>query len=293
MNTLTPHIRRYLSERRAAGTYASKSLVDVEARLRTLDSSFGNRPLNQLTRRALERWLATLEHLSTNSRAAYLASVRTFTAWLALELDLPRDPCLGIPKISRPRAVPRAQSAAAVAAVLTACEDSRDRAIVWLMVGCGLRRAEVARIRWEDYDPTAGTLLVVGKAQHERLIPVPSPVADALRPVRTRGATGPIIRAYHGHGVTPGWVGARTSELMRKAGIKSAPYDGVSGHALRHTCASDVLDQCGDLRTVQEMLGHAHLTSTAIYLRRAGMGKMREAMEGRAYRPDDGGPIAA
>lgn len=59
--------------------------------------------------------------------------------------------------------------------------------------------------------------------------------------------------------------------------------DGISRHPLRHTCASDVLDRCGNSRTVQEMLGHVNLASTQIYLRRANLDQLRDAMDGRAY----------
>jgi site-specific recombinase XerD len=63
----------------------------------------------------------------------------------------------------------------------------------------------------------------------------------------------------------------------------------VSAHALRHTAASDVLDRCKDLRIVQQMLGHQHLATTAIYLRRASLVDMRTAMEGRRYEPGASG----
>lgn len=270
----------------AKGTYNRKSLASVQGRLDGLTLSFGHRPLHHLNRRAIDRWLMTIGHLAKSSQSSYLASVRTFTGWLVLDGVIPRDPCLGVESIRRPRSVPRAQPPTAIAAVLDACADDRDRAIVWLMVGCGLRRAEVAGARWDDYDHEGQTLLVRGKGGHERILPVPLPVSLALTRVRARGASGPIIRSQsHTRQMSVGWVGARMTALMWAAGLKQAPYDGISGHALRHTAASDVLDQCHDLRVVQEMLGHQHLTSTAIYLRRANMGQMREAMEGRTYRP--------
>ena len=71
---------------------------------------------------------------------------------------------------------------------------------------------------------------------------------------------------------------------MAAAGLKNRPRDGVSAHALRHTAASDVMDRCHELRTVQAMLGHASIAATEIYLRRANLGQLREAMEGRDYR---------
>jgi site-specific recombinase XerD len=73
-------------------------------------------------------------------------------------------------------------------------------------------------------------------------------------------------------------------QWMVDAGLKRRPRDGVSAHSLRHTCASDVLDACHDLRVVQQMLGHQHLATTAIYLRRADLSQMRDAMAGRRYR---------
>ena len=284
-STLTPHIRSYLRARHLRGEYNQKSLRVVGPRLRTLDESFGNRPLNQLTRRAVERWLESLHGLAPNSRAAYLASVKQFTRWLVSEEVIQADPCAEVAKVKRARSVPRAQPLAAITATFRACRDDRDRAIVWLMVGMGLRRCEVAWLRWENYDETGRTLLVKGKNGHERLLPVPLRVAAALSAVRVRGNSGPVITSHlvPGQAIQPETVGSIAGRILRDAGVKRAPYDGVAGHALRHTCASDVLDGGADIRTVQAMLGHADLSSTSIYLRRASVMQMRDAMEGRSY----------
>lgn len=284
-STLRPHIHTYLRARHLRGEYNAKSIRVVGPRLRTLDESFGHRPLSQLTRRAIETWLESLHGLAPNSRAAYLASVRQFTRWLVAEKIIASDPCAEVAKVKRARSVPRAQSVAAVAATFRACRDGRDLAIIWLMVGMGLRRCEVARLRWENYDEMGRTLLVVGKNDHERVLPVPVRVAAALSVVRARGNTGPIItsKLVPGRAIQPEMVGAIAGRILRDAGVKHAPYDGVAGHALRHTCASDVLDGGAALTVVQEMLGHVALSSTSIYLRRATVGQMRDAMEGRSY----------
>lgn len=276
--------RRYLAERHSRGQYNDKSVRVIRGRLDSLATHFGARPVNHLTRQAVERWLGTLAHLAPASRAAYLASVRVFGRWLVDHGHLKTDPCLGMERIRRPKSVPRAQSRAAIAALLAECVDSRDVAIIALELGLGLRRIEVARACWEHYDPVARLLLVRGKAGHERELPVIDRVVAAIEAVRVRGNTGPIIRSHTtGLALTPDTIGRRVTMLMRRAGIKRLPYDGVSGHALRHTAASDVLDACGDLRIVQAMLGHGHLASTSIYLRRANLGQMREAMEDRLY----------
>lgn len=288
MTTLTPHIATYLRGRHLRGEYNRKSLRVVAPRLRTLDASFGNRPMNALTRHAIERWLESLHRLAPNSRAAYLASVRQFTRWLVLEKILPVDPCAGLPPIKRARSVPRAQSVEAVAATFRACRDDRDRAIIWLMVGMGLRRCEVAWARWEHYDELGRVLRVTGKGGHERVLPVPVRVSAALAAVRARGNTGPIVTSrLDGHSpIQPETVGVIAGRILRDAGVKHAPYDGVAGHALRHTCASDVLDGGAALTVVQEMLGHVALSSTSIYLRRASVTQMRSAMEGRSYQAE-------
>ena len=285
VNTLGPLIIRYMNARRARGTYSPKSVRVVQPRLRGFSDHFGRRPIDKLTRTAVESWLESLAHLAPNSRAAYLASVRQFTVWLAMEGIVRVDPCVGIDKIRRARAVPRAQSHDAITATFRACRDDRDRAIIWLMVGLGLRRVEVSRLMWEHYDERARTILVKGKGNHERLLPVSDEVAHALELVRTRGNTGPIIHATcdTASPLQPDTIGRIAGRILRDAGLKRAPYDGVSGHALRHSAASDVLDRCGDLRVVQAMLGHEHLTSTAIYLRRAQVSELRPAMEGRRY----------
>lgn len=283
--TLGPLIEIYISRRRKQHTYEKESTRSVIPRLNSLAKSFGRRPIDQLGRRAIERWLESLDHLATNSRASYLASARKFTAWLNLEGHTATDACAEIPKAKRIKGVPRAQPPDSVAAMLGAIVDDRERAVFWLMLGLGIRRGEVSRACWEHYDSTSRNLLVFGKGQTERLLPVPDEVTRALAPIRT-AATGPVIRNKRtGHALTPVTIGNMMSDLMRRAGVKLAPWDGVSGHSLRHTAASDVLENSQDLRAVQAMLGHQSLTSTEIYLRRADADRIRRAMKGRDF-PD-------
>lgn len=282
MNTLGGYVADYMAGRAATGSYSTKSQRVVAPRLRSLAHHFGRRPLHHLNERAIERWLGSLGHLAQNSRAAYLASARQFTAWLVAQGALTVDPCAAIAPMKRAKPVPRALSADDVRRVIDAAEDDRGRAIVWLMVGIGLRRMEVAGLRWEDYNERDRLLLVRGKNRKQRLLPVPAEVATALARIRT-GASGPMFPGRTGDTLGPERVGQIMTTTMWRSGVKNARYDGRSGHALRHTAASDVLDGCGDLRVVQELLGHEDLSTTAIYLRRVSAERMREAVEGRSY----------
>lgn len=282
--TLAELADKFLRAKAAQGRYGPKSVHAVANRLESLLRSAGaDLPADKLTRDDIETWLGTLTHLKATSRSTYLSSIRTFTQWAAGRELIPIDPCVAVEPIRRPRSVPRALTTEQVARLLRACSNVRQEAIVWLMVGCGLRCGEVASLDWSDVSLEERMIRVTGKNSDEREVPLPAEVVAALARLPRR--EGAVIDSYFeaGSSVQGASVGGVVNRLFRAAGIKRGSYDGRSAHALRHTCASDVLDRCKDLRTVQQMLGHQNLATTAIYLRRADLGSMREAMEGRTY----------
>jgi integrase/recombinase XerC len=285
--TLTPQLERYIYERRARGEIGAETARNQRCHLRGLADSFGARPLNRLTRREVERWQETIGHLSPATRRARLSTVRTFCRWLVDRRAIMKDPTAGLPSIRQPRTVPRALPRQAIIDLLGQLPDRRADLIIWLMVGLGLRCCEVSRLELADYDPAGSTLTVRGKGGHQRVLPVDEPVRRAI--VRYLAETGvihgPLIRSRREPwaGLAPDSISRYVSQWMSDAGVKYRLRDGVSAHALRHTAASDVFDRCHDLRVVQEMLGHASLKNTEIYLRRASMGRLRSAMAGRDY----------
>lgn len=287
MTPLESAVHIYLRGRSRRGEITMTTAEHFRTRLTSLTRCFGDRPVAELDRHAIEYWQASIGHLAPASRNAYLSAVRTFCEWLALEGQLSTNPCQGLPKVREPRRVPRALPSAAVARLLGVCHSDRDRVMVLTMLGCGLRRGEIANLQVGDYDPFARVMLICGKGGHERAVPVPDETADALdcylnRVGRRRG---PLFRSQrHPHqGLEPRTVTALISDLMREADVKRAAFDGRSAHALRHTCASDVLERSHDLPAVQQLLGHASLATTQIYLRRADLGRLRDAMAGRKY----------
>lgn len=288
--TLAPYVAAHLGERRRRGEITFRTFQHRGYHLRGLVESFGARPVESFGPAAVLRWQETIGHLSAGTRRNQLSTVRVFGRWLVARKVIKRDPTAGLPYVKQPRKAARALPEDAAARILGAAPDARGRAIVWLMLGCGLRCCEVAHLEVADYDPTGRTLFVRGKGGHERVLPVPDAVAHALDAyiVEAGSAYGPLIRSVRASrascGLLPGSISNLLSIWVADAGVKVRPRDGVSAHALRHTAASDVLERCHDLRVVQQMLGHVHLSTTAIYLRQAAMGDMRTAMEGRAYR---------
>jgi site-specific recombinase XerD len=288
MTTLHGHAHTYVMERRKRGEITRKTAKNYRSHLDGFDRSFGNRPLTQLKPRAVERWLETIGHLAPSTRRNHLIAVRGFCRWLVDRKLIKADPTDKLPRIRQPRSVPRAMTVVDVAKLFASAPDLRGRAVIALMVGCGLRCVEVSRLQVTDWDRDGATITVTGKGMHERVLPVPSETTSVLdRYLSSIGGfvSGPLIRSsrIRGAGLSEATISTYVSRWMGAAGLKVGRWDGRSAHALRHTAASDVLDGCGDLRVVQAMLGHQHLSSTSIYLRRAQLGQMRDAMEGRSY----------
>jgi integrase len=218
-----------------------------------------------------------------STRCTNLGIVRPFLDWgarrglitpgVAAELGNPR----------RPDPIPRALSTAQVAQLLTHVPDRRGRVIVLLEFQCGLRRAEVARLDLADLDLAAGSALVHGKGRVQRIAYLSADTIDAVRVWLVERGPGPgaLVCAYDhpGRRLTPTWVGMMVSQWMADAGLKTAPGDGVSGHALRHSCATTMLRNGQNIRVVQRAMGHRSIQTTARYLR-ADDDEVREAMSG-------------
>lgn len=289
MGTLTDLHVRYLAERIARGEIGARTAKGMRYSLRSFDRSFGARPLGQLKRRAVLRWLEQVGHLSPATRRNHLSAVRGFCRWLVNEGLIGEDPTAGIDRVRQPRSVPRALRHQDLARLFAALPDLRAQLIVTLMLEAGLRCVEVSRLDWEDWDPVAATITVRGKSGHERVLPVTTTLGRVLDAWSAEAGVvaGPMVRQARRRNqrLSAETVSTYVSRWMSLAGLKRGRWDGVSAHALRHTAASDVLDACQDLRVVQAMLGHQHLATTSIYLRRASLGQMREAMEGRTYAP--------
>jgi integrase/recombinase XerC len=169
-----------------------------------------------------------------------------------------------------PRSVPEERLLATLSALETTGVPSRDRAILELLYGAGLRVSEAASLRLADLDPYTRSVRVLGKGGRERIVPLTESALEALEAsFRDRG-----VAAGDGpHGRLPVFVsrdGARLGvRQMRRVVSAHLPATGERGgsspHALRHSFATHLLDHGADLRAVQELLGHARLATTATY----------------------------
>ncbi len=267
--------RRKRSEITAATASRNLSILTSFA------ESFGNRPIERLSRTDIERWQTARAHLAPATRRHEFGVIRAWCRHLVERGTIRRDPTTGMKAPRVPRPADRALTADQVEALEAVLPDSRARAVFALMRWCGLRRAEVIALQVGDWDRRAETLQIVGKGGHHRTEPVPEWVARPLGDyLAEHGAhVGPMIRTLDGtRGISNSYLGRLMSEWMTDAGVKRAPGDGMACHSLRHTIASELVEAGTDLPTVQEFLGHVSITSTQVYLRRAAVGRVRAAM---------------
>lgn len=246
-----------------------------------------NGPPEKITRRTVERWLATMSELPPGTRRTRWSVLRGFLAWLRTEGILTNDPMRGMVAPKVPKAVHRALAEDNARALLGACRDPRDEVIIALGLQLGIRRGEIARLEVGSFSPDLMTVKIDGKGGHARLLPTTSSLRKALRRYTAWAGVnaGPLIRGdkYPQRPVSPDWVGRQVARICYDAGIKNRPGDGVACHAMRHTAATDVYQRTRDVLIVQQMLGHSSLQTTQVYVQGMDLEGMRGAMEGRDY----------
>lgn len=227
----------------------------------------GDRPAGAATRRDLDRWLS--RPLATSTQRTYASIVVGCYGWLHQQRLIRRNPFAGyvLPKVSP--GVPRDLELAAVRRLLEqAAADPRDLCMVLLAYGAGLRAGEIARARIQDVHLGPGGYLEVdGKGGKAGTVPIGQLLGDFLRGyLAGRPHVGPLIESRNlpGRHVTPATISARLRGVFRAAGVKA------SGHALRHTFATQILagGNGTNIHAVQRLLRHEHLASTQIYVRR-------------------------
>lgn len=268
---LADAITVYAQDRHARGEINAASAKQLAWRLKLVADVHPGLDVADLTRAHVLEWQATVGDQKPATRRGYLSTLRVFCAWAVDNELLVADPTNRLAKVRDQRGNPRWLSAGRVARLQMVLPDDRARLIVLLMHQLGLRCVEVARLQVADWDRSGAELRVVGKGGDPRYSQVLDDLAVMLDR-RCAGRSGPIV------GITAGRVSLLVSGWMAAAGIKGGRYDGISAHALRHTAASELLDGCGNVRLVQEFLGHASLATTERYLRRHSKAEIRDAM---------------
>ena len=261
----------------------------------TLLELAGAAPAATLARAQLMRHVAALHGrgLSGRSLARMLSAWRAFYRFLReRDPSMTGDPVAGIRPPKSPRRLPSALSPDEAARLVTVDDrdvlPARDRALLELAYSSGLRLSELAQLDVGACDLEAGEVKVLGKGGKERIVPVGSAAQAAIRHwlgLRA-GLAGPGERAMFvgrgGRRLSPRAIEQRLAQWAVRQGLSRH----VHPHMLRHSFASHVLQSSGDLRAVQEMLGHASIASTQVYthLDFQALAKVYDAAHPRARR---------
>jgi len=218
----------------------------------------------------LRRFIAA-EHragLSPKSLQRLLSSCRSLFRHLSREGRLAHDPALGVrgPKVHRklPQVLDVDEAASLIEGGADGALARRDRAMLELFYSSGLRLSELTGLRWQDLDLDGGEVRVLGKGSKTRIVPVGRHAVDALRALGQADGMAPAAPVFRGRGgapISPRTVQARLKTLALQHGSAKR----IHPHLLRHTFASHMLESSGDLRAVQELLGHADIATTQIY----------------------------
>jgi integrase/recombinase XerD len=234
----------------------------------------------QLATAKHEQVAGFLRHLNkhgveSRSAARKLSCLRGFYRWLLLDKRIRRDPTIHLESPSAWKVLPKSLAQSEVSAMLDRANmlaehpeaDNialRDRAILELLYAGGLRVSEVTGLNVADLNLDAGRVLVRGKGDKERIVPLGRAAVEAIEKYLMQGrpsflkkghATGRLFLSVRGEGLTRQWIW----HLVKASDRHASP------HMLRHSCATHMVEHGADLRTVQTLLGHADIATTQVY----------------------------
>ncbi len=231
--------------------------------------------LSRITVSDMRAWMARERGrgLSARSLARALSSVKGFVRWLAERDRIEATAILSTRAPKFQKKLPRPLAIDAAQAMIDTVEAqspehwiaARDVAVVTLLYGCGLRISEALSLTGDDY-PIGPSLRIVGKGGKERVVPVIPPARDAVADYVaacpfTPEPRAPLFRGMRGGALSPRQI----QKVMENSRLQLGLPATATPHAMRHSFATHLLGAGGDLRAIQELLGHASLSTTQAY----------------------------
>ncbi len=250
---------------------------DLTSYIKFLQKNLQITDINKVTRADIMKFLSFLKNSGKSSRtiARHIASIRSFHHFLIRDRITDHDPTELIETPQTEMKLPKVLSTGEVETLLNAPDLStvlgiRDKAMLELMYATGMRVSELIRLNLNDIHLQLGFVRCFGKGNKERIIPVGKHATEALenylmkaRPqlLKQRKNTEALFLNHHGKRLSRQGFWKIVKQLAQKAGI----HKELTPHTLRHSFATHLLENGADLRSVQEMLGHADISTTQIY----------------------------
>ncbi|MDP3585713.1 MAG: tyrosine recombinase XerC [Thiobacillus sp.] len=268
-------VAQYLQHLAAERRLSPHTVTAYQRDLANLTRLAAKKPLAELTVTDIRGAIVKLrsQSLSAASVARQLSSWRGFYTFACRRLGFADNPCLGLRPPKATKALPDILSPDTCSQLLDRAPEpddalvARDRAMFELFYSSGLRLSELTGLDLDGVNLQSGEAEVTGKGRKTRIVPVGQAALDALaawlpqRQALLRDPTPALFIGQHGGRLSPRSVQLRLDRWARLAGLGQH----VHPHMLRHAFATHVLQSSGDLRAVQEMLGHASISTTQVY----------------------------
>ncbi len=268
---LTPSAAAFLDYLRDVRNLSPHTLSNYRRDLLSLQAHAGGADIADLVEADIRAWVSGLHRrgLAGSSIQRALSAARSYYNYQGRQNGRPRNPAASVQAPRKPRQLPKTLDADQMDRYLTQRGSDplllRDLAIAELFYSSGLRLSELAAVNIGAVDPHTRLLTVTGKGNKTRTVPVGGVALEALarwQQVRTAAAgEQALFTSTRGRRLGVRSIQARLKLLGRRAGI----HQDVHPHMLRHSFASHMLESSGDLRAVQELLGHANIATTQIY----------------------------
>ena len=232
--------------------------------------------LSQIDSNSVADFLASLAaDLSTSSAARTVISVRGFHKFAVAENWSINDPSVDVHPPTSPRRLPKALPYDSVIAVINSAGQSmyplRDTAIIECLYGTGMRISELVGLDIDDIDIDSGIVVVTGKGNKSRLVPIGSYALESIKRY-VQEERSRLMTKKKGSSSSRVFLNSRGRNMSRQtaweivaAAAAAAEIPGVTPHSFRHSYATHLLERGADVRSVQELLGHASVTTTQIY----------------------------
>jgi tyrosine recombinase XerC len=264
------YIEKFIRYLEIEKNYSSHTILNYKLDLSDFKIFLGEVDIAKVEYLLLRKYLAVLKEKKLGSRsvARHLSVLRSFFRFLNREGFLKSNPILSISSPKLEKHLPlfmTEEEVSKVLAVVSADNELglRNRAILEIFYSTGMRISELAGLRASDIDLIGGVIKVFGKGRKERLVPVGDIALSALRIYleKRKKQSDILFLNKNGSRITVRGIRNAVKKYLCAAGMKQ----GVSAHTLRHSFATHLLNRGADLRSVQELLGHANLSTTQIY----------------------------
>jgi tyrosine recombinase XerC len=267
------YIEKFMRYLEIEKNYSKHTILNYNLDLRDFNKFVGDTDLEKIDYLTFRKYLAALKEKNLTARTVgrRLSSLRSFFKFLTRDGYLKSNPILALSSPKLEKHLPFFMTEDEAAKLIeSACPKDqfdelglRNRAVLETFYSTGIRISELVGLSIQDMDSIGGIIKVMGKGKKERVVPIGEVAIAAIRKYlgKRQKQSDALFLSKSGSRISARGVRGIVGKYIKKAGIKK----GVSAHTFRHSFATHLLNRGADLRTVQELLGHANLSTTQIY----------------------------